>query len=152
MLGEDFIVPLVVRWSESLPTWMCLSRRRPVWHMATWWNDTFFFEKPRGRLDDWVTMIYPPNKTYLPRKQSKIAANNRHQERRLVVFQKALREDIGTHKLDLYQAIQFMTLEWPGRRSGPTFYHSKKVTNKLPGTWCTMVVWWNLLGVIYSSS
>ena len=56
-------------------------------------------------------MIYPPNKTYLPRKQSKIAANNRHQERRLVVFQKALREDIGTHKLDLYQAIQFMTLE-----------------------------------------
>lgn len=35
-------------------------------------------------------MIYPTNKTYLPRKQSKIAANNRHQERRLVVFQKAL--------------------------------------------------------------
>ena len=41
MLGEDFIVPLVAPWNESLPTWMFSSRRRPVWHMATWWKDAF---------------------------------------------------------------------------------------------------------------
>ena len=105
----------------------------------------FFFgwKKPRGRLDDWVIMIYPP-KTKQKKKPKQFVEDSWWSSE---AFK-------GRHppKLDLYDsAIQFvtvfLTLEVTTAmlQEGP-INHSEKVAYMM-----YMVVWWNLTGVISSS-